>query len=191
MGSEDINFVLKCREISIKTNQDKQTMDKERQDGFTPKEDYLHVIKHSQIISLDMVITNPDGKILLGKRNNEPAKGTWFVPGGRVYKNETFKDACRRISKGELGEALSYDNEIGVYHHSYNNNFDNEDHGTHYLVFGVAINLDRHLELNTESMDDQHEELKWWYADELLSDPTVHAFTKSYFHPGAWNRAFM
>ena len=32
---------------------------------------------------------------------------------------------------------------------------------------------------------------KWWYVDELLSDPNVHAFTKSYFHPGAWNRAFM
>lgn len=159
--------------------------------GFTPKEDYLHVIEHSQVISLDMIITNPDGKILLGKRNNEPAKNTWFVPGGRVYKNETFKDACRRISHGEFNRALSYDKEIGVYHHSYNNNFDNEDCGTHYIVFAVAINLDAPMTLCKEALDDQHEEMRWWSIEELLADPNVHAFTKSYFHPGAWNRAFM
>ena len=166
-------------------------MEEETPTGFTPKDDYLHVIKHTQLISLDMIITNPEGKILLGKRKNEPAKGTWFVPGGRVYKNETFAKAGLRISEGELGVALPYDREIGVYHHNYNNNFDNEDYGTHYIVFAVAINLTQDLVLNTDSMDDQHEELKWFHSDELLADPNVHVFTKSYFHPGAWNRAFM
>ena len=39
-----------------------------------PKEEYLNIIKKTQINSVDMIIFNNEGKVLLGKRNNEPAK---------------------------------------------------------------------------------------------------------------------
>ena len=106
-------------------------------DGFIPPEEYVDVIKKTQIISTDFLIFNNEGQVLLGKRNNEPAKDTWFVPGGRVRKHELIGDAVKRITKQELGKTLEKTSDLGVYHHIYPNNFANEDHGTHYVVFAV------------------------------------------------------
>ena len=157
-------------------------------EGFIPQEEYLNVIERTQIISTDMVIFNNEGQVLLGRRLNEPAKGTWFVPGGKVRKNETVKQAVRRISKQELGYALDAEREIGIFDHIYNNNFANDDFGTHYVVFAVAITLDQNLNLRT---DDQHEELEWWNVEDIMASSEVHSFTKNYFHPHPWNRAFL
>jgi len=43
----------------------------------------------------------------MGRRINEPAKDNWFVPGGRIFKNEDLKDAFRRICQEELGIELA------------------------------------------------------------------------------------
>jgi ADP-ribose pyrophosphatase YjhB (NUDIX family) len=42
-----------------------------------------------------------EGKILLSKRLNEPAKGKWSIPGGMVELGETVKDAVMRETKEE------------------------------------------------------------------------------------------
>jgi ADP-ribose pyrophosphatase YjhB (NUDIX family) len=44
-----------------------------------------------------------DGKILLIKRRNEPGKGLWAVPGGKVEYGETLRDAAAREVKEETG----------------------------------------------------------------------------------------
>ena len=156
--------------------------------GFIPKEEYVDVIKKTQIISTDLVIFNPDGQVLLGKRNNEPAKNTWFVPGGRVRKFETIDDAVKRITHGELGNQLKKTSDVGVYHHTYSNNFANNDHGTHYIVFAVNILLDDMKNI-TITPDDQHSELMWWNVEDILKSTDVHIYTKNYFHPAPYNKA--
>ena len=65
---------------------------------FSDKE-FLNIIDKTPLVSIDLIIENPQGKILLGKRCNKPAQGYWFVPGGRIQKNETLEQAIRRISK--------------------------------------------------------------------------------------------
>ena len=50
-----------------------------------------------------------DGKLLLLKRNVEPFKGFWHVPGGHVEENETPKEALKR----EFKEETNLDIEIG------------------------------------------------------------------------------
>ena len=62
---------------------------------FIPKEEYVEVIKKTQIISTDLLVFNTEGRVLLGKRNNEPAKDTWFVPGGRVRIYEKIDDLLK------------------------------------------------------------------------------------------------
>lgn len=160
--------------------------------GFIPQEEYVDVIKKTQIISTDFLIFNNEGQVLLGKRNNEPAKNTWFVPGGRVRKNELIDAAVKRITKQELGKALEKTSDLGVYHHIYPNNFANDDHGTHYVVFAVNIVLETQdsYDLNLVP-DDQHSTLKWWNVEDILSHPGVHNYTKNYFHPSPYNKAFM
>ena len=155
--------------------------------GFIPKEEYVKIIKQTQIISTDLIIFNKLGQVLLGYRNNEPAKNTWFVPGGKVRINERIHDAVRRVTKQELGVELHASKDLGVYHHPYTNNFANDDHGTHYVVFAVTIDLEHDIDLTT---DDQHSQLEWWDIEKLVSHPDVHTFTKNYFHPSPWNKAF-
>jgi len=71
------------------------------------KKHVLEIIEATPLVSIDLVIRNPSNKVLLGKRNNRPAMGYWFVPGGRIFKNETINQALKRISEVELGQDLS------------------------------------------------------------------------------------
>jgi colanic acid biosynthesis protein WcaH len=60
------------------------------------------VVKNAPLISIDLCIIY-NGQILLGYRNNEPLKATWFTPGGRILKNEAYFDCLRRVARSELG----------------------------------------------------------------------------------------
>ena len=52
---------------------------------------------------VDLVVTNWKNEFLLIKRTQSPAKGQWWLPGGRVYKNETLRNAVLRKGKEEIG----------------------------------------------------------------------------------------
>ena len=41
------------------------------------KSKYLEIIKETTLTAVDLILIN-DNKILVGWRNNEPAKNTWF-----------------------------------------------------------------------------------------------------------------
>jgi mutator protein MutT len=43
------------------------------------------------------------GKLLLEKRGNEPAKGQWTIPGGVVEVGESLEDALKREIEEEIG----------------------------------------------------------------------------------------
>ncbi|MBI5401658.1 NUDIX domain-containing protein [Candidatus Wolfebacteria bacterium] len=63
---------------------------------------YNQITKLLPIPCVDLVIVYK-GKFLLGKRINEPAKGLWFILGGRILKNETLENAAIRKAKEEVG----------------------------------------------------------------------------------------
>ena len=68
-------------------------------------------------------------------RNNEPAKGYYFNPGGRIYKNETIKSACKRITFKELGIELKknrFKHHMNT-QHIYDNNVFNNMYNTHTI----------------------------------------------------------
>ena len=142
---------------------------------------FLKVIEAAPLVSIDLIIENNEGGILLGKRINRPAQGYWFVPGGRIRKNENITDAFTRISIAELGTALSINDAqlLGAYNHIYEDNYlDKEGINTHYVVLGYKIKWPNDLEIQP---DDQHSELKWWPVRELLDNTDVHQNTKAYF----------
>jgi 8-oxo-dGTP diphosphatase len=49
------------------------------------------------------VITRPDGRILLIKRGNEPGRGLWSLPGGRIEPGESEVAAVAREVEEETG----------------------------------------------------------------------------------------
>jgi colanic acid biosynthesis protein WcaH len=68
---------------------------------FLNDADFHTLVRLAPLISIDFIIRNPRWEILLGLRNNAPAKGSYFVPGGIILKNERLADAFKRILKRE------------------------------------------------------------------------------------------
>jgi 8-oxo-dGTP diphosphatase len=69
------------------------------------------------IATVAAIIKNEAGKILLTRRNIEPFKGQWCLPGGHIDENENALDAVIREAKEETGldfeaEFFSYADEI-------------------------------------------------------------------------------
>lgn len=138
------------------------------------------VVANTPLISIDFIVKNNKGQVLLGQRLNRPAYNFWFVPGGRVFKDETFSEAFDRISQHEFGRVFTIDAAefYGVYEHFYKDNFFNEDFTTHYIVHGYMITVAKDdLVLPYE----QHSSFRWFSIDELLSNSAVHQYTKNYF----------
>ena len=147
------------------------------------QEDFGRIVTLAPLVSIDMVLRNGRGQVLLGYRQNRPARNTWFVPGGRIRKDERLEDAWNRIAATELGVALEAPRLLGVYQHFYEDNGAGlPGVGTHYVVIGCEAQLPPGVRLQP---DDQHRELRWWDVDALLASAEVHANTKAYFQPAA------
>lgn len=143
--------------------------------------EFLKIIDSTPLVSIDLIIENQNEKILLGKRVNRPAQDYWFVPGGRIVKNEKLASAIKRISSTELGETILMPDVqlLGAFDHIYKDNFLNESSiNTHYVVLAYKINCKSNFEIKP---DNQHSEIKWWSKHDLLNNPDVHQNTKNYF----------
>lgn len=146
-----------------------------------PQGQWLEVVERAPLVSIDLIVQDPEDRVLLGWRNNEPARGTWFVPGGVVRKNERLDQAFSRIAKSELALNLQRGQArfAGVFEHLYESNFA-EAAGvtTHYIVLAHAIRVNH---LPRHPADTQHRKLLMLTTAELLAHPQVHKNTKAYF----------
>lgn len=137
------------------------------------------VVENTPLVSIDFIISDGSGNYLLGKRQNEPAKGFWFTLGGRIYKNESISEAMKRLSQQEFNLELTPNTVkfVGIYEHFYNNSFVDVTISTHYIVLGYRIDLRCDLELPME----QHSEYRYFTREEILEHDDVHTYTKDYF----------
>lgn len=150
---------------------------------ITPKKEYLQVIKNTNLISVDLIIFDENKKVLVGKRKNNPAINKFFVPGSRVYKSEKILNAIPRICMFELGITLENPKFRGVYEHIYDNNFDNNEFGTHYVNFAYEfhINKETKKQINKSTFSKQHSKIAWISIDDLLNNDEVSFYCKTHF----------
>ena len=144
-------------------------------------EAYARVVRNTPLVSIDLILRDPEGSVLVGLRNNEPASGTYFVPGGVIRKNERLADAFDRILETETGLSVPMSDArlMGVYEHHYpTNRFNDPDYGTDYAVLAHELNLAARPSLRR---DDQHSVFAWMTPAEILLSPDVHENTKAYF----------
>ena len=143
--------------------------------------EFLEVVERTPLVSIDLIVRREDGRVLLGKRTNEPAKGCWFVPGGRILKDERIEAAFGRVCEAELGRAFSIGDArfVGVFEHLYPANFaEKPGVTTHYVV--LAYELRAHG-LPEKLPADQHGEFDWFDPARILKTESVHENTKAYF----------
>lgn len=139
--------------------------------------DFKTIVKSTPLVSIDLIVRDREGNVLLGKRTNRPAQGFWFVPGGRVLKDESFDNAFKRLIKEELGLDNVESNFKGIYQHFYDDNFSEDDFSTHYLVLAYEIKFNGDLTLLPL---EQHSKYKWFPENELLNSEQVHRHSKWY-----------
>lgn len=70
--------------------------------NFIPQELYNRILENVPIACVDIALVFR-GSVLLVKRIDAPAKGAWWVPGGRVLKGEMMRDTAERKAVEEVG----------------------------------------------------------------------------------------
>ena len=66
-------------------------------------------------LTVDCVIFDPQGQVLLIRRKNPPFKDAYALPGGFVDVGETVEDGCRREVREETGLSVKDLQLLGVY----------------------------------------------------------------------------
>jgi len=66
------------------------------------------------LASVEAIISK-DNSLLFLRRQNSPAKGQWWFPGGRIRKGETFEEALYREVKEETGLQVIKSELVNVY----------------------------------------------------------------------------
>ncbi len=149
--------------------------------GVLAQAEFRQAVEMLPLVSIDLLLRDAAGRYLTGLRANPPAQGAWFVPGGRIRKNETLHDALRRIAREELGIPV---NELawtprGVYEHFYGTNFAGEaGRSTHYVVLAYEAELSLDISSLPQA---QHRSYRWQPARAIAADPGVHPYTQAYF----------
>jgi uncharacterized protein YaiE (UPF0345 family)/ADP-ribose pyrophosphatase YjhB (NUDIX family) len=143
-------------------------------------EKFLEAVRSMPLVSFDLLVRDAAGRLLLGRRKNEPARGFWFVPGGIIRKGETLEEAFARITLDELGQPLRLTEarRQGVYEHFYEENAAGvAGVATHYIVLAYELIWQSGL---TGLPLDQHDEYGWFSEAEIRDHPRVHTNTKAY-----------
>lgn len=140
--------------------------------NWIPPETWQTIVENVPIVSVDLVV-HRGAQVLLGKRQNEPAKGEWFFSGGRVRKREQREEAVHRIARAELNTDVIIEETLGTDEHIYETAEVDSPSGKHYLSSGYLV----HPQNDVSVGDDQHDSIKWFPTCDL---PELHPYVKHY-----------
>lgn len=79
---------------------------------------YRRVVESLPIVCVDVIVKR-GSQVLVVKRANEPLKGLWWVPGGRILKDETALKAVHRKVLTETNLEVNGIKFVGVYEDTY------------------------------------------------------------------------
>ena len=143
------------------------------------RHNFITIVEKTPLVSIALCLVF-ENKILLGNRNNEPLKGQWFTPGGRIFKNESWQDCLRRILEAELGlnsnDAFKF-KLMDVWDHFYPNSFFDQNVSTHYVSLPHYCFL---KEQPTLIADGQHNNLSWFDLEKIKGNENFHEYMRSY-----------
>ena len=126
-----------------------------------PEEKYKMIMENMPIVCTDGVIVNDNGEYLLVYRNNHPLKGEYWLPGGRVMKNETLCEAVKRKMNQELGIDVEIERLLGFFETVFQKTRVSGIGGFHAISFVFLLKpLQEKIVLDSQSSD-------WKWFNEL------------------------
>lgn len=143
-------------------------------DEFIPEETFGACLDVLPQVCVEVLLER-DGRVLVARRTNEPARGEWFWPGGRLYKGEELADAARRIAREELGVAVDVVERVGVYSHFWDT-ASVEGADSRHTVNVAFLVRQRDADAAIE-LDDQHSEYRFVAG----YDESLHHYLERYF----------
>jgi len=120
--------------------------------------EYKRVMETMPVVCIDCLVQSEQGEFLLIKRKNEPLKGEFWVPGGRLLRNERLEEAVHRKMSEELGVGVEIIESLGFYEEFFDKTAQNAEGGFHAISF---LYLVRPLS-DTITLDDQSAEWGWF-----------------------------
>lgn len=142
-----------------------------------PSHEFIQVVNHTALVSVDLLLEY-NANYFMGIRTNSPARGYWFNPGVRLYKNEHPQQGIHRLLQQELGIAPNILRNLfkgqhvafnGVFEHAYphENFMDVSGVSTQYYTFAYHMNLSKakydvvNLFIERQAHDAQHRQFAW------------------------------
>ncbi len=121
-----------------------------------PQPLYKKIVEVIPIPCID-VAARYKGKLLLLKRKDKPLKDQWCFPGGRIHKNESFKEAAKRKLNEETNLNFKFIKLFGPYETMFPDALFGVKTGTHTIntLALVEVSDIHHLKL-----DKSHSESK-------------------------------
>jgi len=160
--------------------------------SLLPLAQFQQAVAALPLVSVDWVLTNPAGELLVGQRLNAPARGAWFTPGGRIRKGEPLAAALRRVAAEELGlaqeRALALaqgGKPMGAWDHFYPDAAFSPTVTTHYVNLPYAASLSE-AEVNALNLPVGEQHGHWQWLPLALAADLVHEHVKPYV---AWLQA--
>jgi colanic acid biosynthesis protein WcaH len=139
-------------------------------------EEYKRINEVIPIVSINLLV-NFENKVLLVYRNNEPAKGEWWIPGGRIIKNETFQETISRLTTnfGIEQESIIEIKQLHAHEFIRTEKNENENENYHHvsIVFLLKVNEKPNLPNNIKQ--------KWTNEIDSNLDPYVQGILKENF----------
>lgn len=122
--------------------------------GLIPENLYKEFLIHMPVVCVDLLVRR-GAKYLLVKRRNEPLKGEWWVPGGRVLKGEMALEAATRKLRAETGIEGRFFKFVGYYEDFYETSaFDVPCHSIS-IVYETEVDEQRIM------VDETSEDFRW------------------------------
>jgi len=137
-----------------------------------PDDLYSQILPVMPIPCVDLLVMDDAGSVLLLLRNNEPAAGQWFFPGGRVHFGEKRLDAAKRKLEAECGLTSSRFREIGTYDWFFSSGANGGAHSITTL-FEVHVGSNRDFRLDHQSCEAS------WRAPHEWLELELHPFVRN------------
>lgn len=136
------------------------------------------VVASTPLVSIDLCLVF-EGQLLLGLRRNEPLKGRWFTPGGRLLKNERWQDGLKRIARTELGPNIATEDFelMGVWDHFYDTSAVGEETSTHYVNLPHICCFKSRPDI---FLDSQHMFVDWFDICSIIDDEGHQEYMRTY-----------